>query len=346
LRVTGKQARNTWQIGVSGPQIDGNLLVASDANGDQRINARFKSLVLAPDEPAISVPGSSAPRRPGQRIPAALNVIVDAFRFEGKPLGRLELLAEPSENGWRLERLAISNPDGRIDVKGEWRVAARPHAEYSVRIEARDNGAFLKRLGYAETVVGGTGSLTGPVSWLGGPFQPDLPTLSGKLKLQVADGRFAQVDPGAAQLIGILSLQALPRRISLNFKDVFSTGFSFDRIAADVTVAEGVARTDDFRMEGVAAEVTMKGEVNLVAETQDLEVHVKPMLTGAAAVAGAAVVNPLVGVAALLVQKALGDPVEQAASRDYRVTGTWGNPQVSRIERRPPAKPAGGPPGR
>ncbi len=80
----------------------------------------------------------------------------------------------------------------------------------------------------------------------------------------------------------------------------------------------------------------MKGEVNLVAETQDLEVHVRPMLSSAAAVAGAAVVNPLVGVATLLVQKALGDPVEQAASRDYRVTGSWGNPQVERIEREPP----------
>lgn len=345
LRVSGKQVKNTWQIGLSGRQANGNMVIASDAEGAQRINARFSSLALAPDTPAISVPVPSQQRRSARRIPAAFNVIVEALQFEGKPLGRLELLAEPSNDGWRLERLAISNPDGRINVKGEWRIASRPHAEYTVRIEALDNGAFLKRLGYAETVVGGTGSLTGPVSWLGGPFHPDLPTLSGKLKLEAADGRFAQVDPGAAQLIGILSLQALPRRITLNFKDVFSAGFSFDRIEADVTVTEGVARTNDFRMDGVAAEVTMKGEVNLVAETQDLEVHVRPMLTSAAAVAGAAVVNPLVGVAALLVQKALGDPVEQAASRDYRVTGTWGNPQVARIERQS-AKPAGGPPGR
>ena len=81
-------------------------------------------------------------------------------------------------------------------------------------------------------------------------------------------------------------------------------------------------------MDGVAADVTMQGQVNLVTESQDLEVHVRPMLTSAAAVAGAAVVNPLVGVAALLVQKALGDPVEQAASRNYRVTGTWKDPQL------------------
>lgn len=335
LHISGSRIKDSWQLEFSGPQVQGNLVGTSGAEG-QRINARFQSLVLEANPPTVSAADSEAQRlQRSQQIPAALNVIVDALRYEGKDLGRLELLAEPMDDGWRLDRLAVANPDGRIDVKGHWRIAGRPHAEYTVRFESKDNGKFFKRLGYDETIVGGTGLLSGPVSWLGGPFEPDLPTLNGKLKLEAADGRFAQVDPGAAQLIGILSLQALPRRITLNFKDVFSTGFSFDRIDADVTVTDGVARTDNFRMDGVAADVSMQGQVNLVTKTQDLEVHVRPMLTSAAAVAGAAVVNPLVGVAALLVQKALGDPVEQAASRDYRVTGSWQDPQVTRIERQP-----------
>jgi len=336
LQIAGRRIKDSWQLELAGPQVKGNLVGTSDAEG-QRINARFQSLVLDANPPTVSAPVTEERRQRPQRIPAALNVVVDALQYEGKDLGRLELLAEPMEDGWRLERLAVANPDGRIDVKGHWRIAGRPHAEYAVRFESKDNGKFFKRLGYDETIVGGTGLLSGPVSWLGGPFEPDLPTLNGKLKLEAADGRFAQVDPGAAQLIGILSLQALPRRITLNFKDVFSTGFSFDRIDADVTITDGVARTDNFRMDGVAADVTMQGQVNLVTESQDLEVHVRPMLTSAAAVAGAAVVNPLVGVAALLVQKALGDPVEQAASRNYRVTGTWKDPQVARIERQPVA---------
>ena len=344
LRIAGNKIKNDWQLTLNGRQMQGTMLVATGDDGAERINARFKTLALTADEPSVSVP--VAPEKQNRmRIPAALNVIVEALQYEGKPLGRLELLAEPQDDGWRLERLAIANPDGRMDVKGDWRISGRPHAEYTVRFEAADTGKFLARLGYGETVVGGTGSLSGPVSWLGGPFSPDLPTLSGKLKLEAKDGRFAKVDPGAAQLIGILSLQALPRRLTLNFKDVFSTGFSFDSIGADVTVSEGVARTDDFRMDGVSAQVTMKGEVNLVSESQDLEVHVKPALASAAAVAGAAVINPLVGVATYLVQKALGDPVEQAASRDYRVTGSWADPQVERIVHAP-ATSKSSPPGR
>ena len=341
LHIEGKRVKDSWQLALDGPQVKGNVVSTSGEDG-QRINARFRSLVIARSPPTVTEVDADSVQV-NRRIPAALNVIVDALEYEDKPLGRLEMLAEPEPEGWRLDRLAITNPDGRVDIKGRWRIVNRPRAEYTVRFEATDNGQFFKRLGYEETIVGGTGSLGGPVSWLGGPFEPDLPTLNGKLKLQALDGRFAQVDPGAAQLFGILSLQALPRRISLNFKDVFTTGFSFDKIEADVTITDGVARTDDFHMDGVSANVSMQGEVDLVNRTQNLDVRVTPMLTGAAAVAGAAVINPLVGVAALLVQKALGDPVEQAAAREYQVSGTWQDPQVERVEREPEAGSAPAP---
>jgi uncharacterized protein YhdP len=308
-----------------------------NAKGGDRVNARFALLAVPPQEVSITAIETEDQVNQKRKLPPAMNLVVEDLRFEGRSLGRLELLAELAResDSWLLERLAISNPDGRMDVKGKWQMAGRPHTEYVARLEAFDIGQFLKRLGYAETVAGGSGTLAGPVTWLGGPFHPNLPTLTGRLKLSAVNGRFAKVDPGAAQLIGILSLQAIPRRMTLDFNDVFTSGFSFDSISSDVTVVEGIARTEDFEMKGPAAEVTMKGEVNLAAETQKLDIHVRPQLSGAAAVAGAAVVSPLAGVAALLVQKALGDPVEQAASRDYRVTGTWGNPHVERIKRVP-----------
>jgi uncharacterized protein (TIGR02099 family) len=344
LQVEGKRDAANWKIALAGPQVDGIISVSPNTNGGDRVNARFSTLAVPPQEVSITVPVTEEQAVQKLKLPPALNAVVEDLRFEGKLLGRLELLAEPDTDRWELERLAISNPDGRMDMKGRWIMAGRPRTEYVARLEALDIGKFFKRLGYGETVVGGSGSLVGPVAWLGGPFHPNLPTLTGKLKLNAVDGRFAQVDPGAAQLFGLLSLQALPRRMILDFKDVFVTGFSFDSISADLTVAEGIVSTQDFQMDGVAAQVTMKGLVNLTAKTQILDVHVRPQLSSAAAVAGAVVINPLAGVAALLVQKALGDPFEQAASRDYHVTGPWENPQVKRIKREPepPQAPARG----
>jgi uncharacterized protein YhdP len=333
MRVQGKRESANWKIFLAGPQAEGIISISQNTNGGDRVNARFSTLAVPPREVTISVPYEEEEVDRHRKLPPALNAVVEDLRFEGKLLGRLELLAEPDEDTWRLERLAISNPDGRMDVKGKWYMTGRPRTEYVARLEAFDIGRFFNRLGYADSVVGGTATLTGPVSWLGGPFHPNLATLTGKLKLNAADGRFAQVDPGGAQLLGILSLQAIPRRMILDFKDVFSTGFSFDSITANATVTEGIVQTQDFQMDGPAAQVKMNGIVNLAAETQILDVHVRPQLSGAAAVAGAVAVSPIAGVAVLLAQKALGDPVEVAASRDYHVTGEWANPRVERIKR-------------
>jgi uncharacterized protein (TIGR02099 family) len=335
LQIEGKRDSVNWKVVLAGPQVDGIIAVSPNTKGGHRVNARFSTLAVPPREVSITaiVPEEQAGQ--SRKLPPALNAVVEDLRFEGKLLGRLELLAEPdSDTGtWQLERLAISNPDGRMDVKGKWLMAGRPRTEYVARLEAFDIGKFFKRLGYGDTIVGGSGTLIGPVSWLGSPFHPNLPTLTGNLKLNAVDGRFVQVDPGAAQLLGILSLQALPRRMILDFKDVFVTGFSFDSITANATVTEGIVQTQDFQMDGVAAQVKMNGIVNLAAETQILDVHVRPQLSSAAAVAGAVVISPIVGVAVLLAQKALGDPVEIAASRAYHVTGAWANPRVERIKR-------------
>ena len=50
----------------------------------------------------------------------------------------------------------------------------------------------------------------------------------GTFRLQAGAGQFTKMDPGVGKLLGVLSLQALPRRITLDFRDVFSEGFAFD----------------------------------------------------------------------------------------------------------------------
>ncbi|MGC5209903.1 AsmA-like C-terminal region-containing protein, partial [Escherichia coli] len=56
-------------------------------------------------------------------------------------------------------------------------------------------------------------------------------TLAGQVHMDVHSGQFLKVDPGAAKLLGVLNLQALPRRLTLDFRDVFSEGFAFDTVA-------------------------------------------------------------------------------------------------------------------
>ena len=328
LRLKGERGSDAWQLSLDSREAAGTLVWQPGA--PERVGARFSTLVIPPLESEVR------PREPARALAEnfpALDVAAENFMFEGKNLGRLELSARPDTGSWLLEKLAVSNPDGRLDVGGKWLSTDPPSTVLDVRIEAADAGKLLARLGYDEGVIGAKGSLSGPVRWTGTPYRMDLASLSGQLRLEVSGGRFARLEPGVGKLLGLLSLQAIPRRLSFDFRDLFSSGFSFDRISADVALAGGVARTDNFRMEGSAARVEMRGEVDLAAETQDLKVRILPQLSTGVAIAGA-VVNPAVGVATLLAQKALGDPVEKLAAQDYHVSGTWAEPRIERISQK------------
>jgi uncharacterized protein YhdP len=231
--------------------------------------------------------------------------------------------------------LRITNPEGALLVDGMWQQGANPpRTHVNLNLEASDIGNLLGRLGYPESVRRGTAKLSGALSWAGGPLDFDYPTLSGNLTVEAVKGQFLKLEPGIGKLLGILSLQALPRRITLDFRDIFSEGFAFDEIAGTCTISRGVATTSNFRLQGPSARVLMSGEVNLAQETQKLRVRVSPSISDAASIAGALLGGPVAGVATFLAQKVLKDPLDQMVAYEYNVTGTWVDPQVSKIAQR------------
>jgi uncharacterized protein YhdP len=167
------------------------------------------------------------------------------------------------------------------------------------------------------------------LSWAGDPIAIDYPSLSGDLQLQAEDGRFVEIDPGIGKLLSVMSLQALPRRLTLDFRDVFSKGFAFERIHAAAHVEKGVMTLRDFDMRGSAADVDMKGKVDLVHETQALNVRVVPQLGDTASTA-LLFVNPFLFFPAAIAQRILKDPLGHIFAFNYNVTGSWADPKVER----------------
>ena len=129
----------------------------------------------------------------------------------------------------------------------------------------------------------------------------------------------------------ISSLQALPRRVTLDFKDVFSEGFAFDSINGQVKIQRGIASADNFRINGSSAKVAMSGDVDLTRETQTLRVRVTPSVGDSVATVTALLGGPVAGIGVFLAQKLLNDPLGQLIAYDYAVTGTWSDPAVSKI---------------
>jgi uncharacterized protein (TIGR02099 family) len=317
-----------WQAEVSSREVTGTVSYRSEGQG--AVVARFKSLSIPP---ATSDPNPG--RRTLEQLPA-VEISADDFRLGGHSLGRLQGSAVNARDEWRIERLDVIAPEGTAHLQGTWRPAggAPQRTDVSFAIDADDVGAYLDRIGLPHTVARGSATLSGKVSWEGPVYAIDFPTLYGNAKLSAARGQFLRVRPGIGKLLGVLSLQALPRRITLDFRDVFSEGFAFDTLAANATLARGVLSTSDFLMIGPAASVTLRGTASLSDETQDLRVRVVPSVAdNVAAAAGLALINPVVGLGALVAQRVLKDPIGQMLAYEYRVTGAWDDPKVERIAR-------------
>src|SRR6185436_14768094 len=249
----------------------------------------------------------------------------------GGQLGRVELKAQRSGEDWRIENLAITSDDATVALSGTWRGGAAAKSDISFDIDAYDPGRFMTRLGYPGMVLGSKVQLAGALAWQGNTLTPDYPSLSGDLKMTAEEGEFLEIDPGLGKLVSLMNLQALPRRIALDFRDVFSKGFRFDRIDATARLERGILDAKEFRMRGPAAEVTMAGSVDVAHETQDLKVRVVPSLGGAASTAVVGIVNPVAGVAAALAQAMLKNPLGQIFSYEYQVTGGWADPKVAKL---------------
>lgn len=338
----------TWRASVQAAQLDGYVEHrGSDDAGS--VYARLSRLSLPPQE-AQDV--TALLREPPTTVPA-LDLVVDDMELGGRRLGRVEVQAVNQRTGaparWRLTRLQVHNPDATLSAVGQW--APEPGAapgeplrlamDFELRLN--DAGQLLERLGIGRVARGGSGLVQGQIGWRGSPFALDTPTLSGAFGIEIKSGQFLKTEPGVARLLGILSLQALPRRLLLDFRDVFLEGFAFDAMVGDVRVADGVAHTNNLRISGVQAAVLMEGSADIVRETQALDVVVVPEINAGTASLAYAVINPAVGLGTFIAQLFLRAPLIKAATREYRVTGSWTDPQVEPLNR--PATPAQAGPG-
>jgi uncharacterized protein YhdP len=163
--------------------------------------------------------------------------------------------------------------------------------------------------------------------------------MSGQFNVNIERGQFLKTDPGAARLLGVLNLQALPRRLFLDFRDVFSEGFAFDFFRGDVNIQQGMAHTNNLQMKGVNAAVMMEGKADIGRETQDLKVVIVPDINAGTASLVYSTINPVVGLTSFLAQYFLRRPLTEANTQEFHVDGTWSDPKVTRIQNKSVTKP-------
>ena len=342
--VGASHQKGVWQANINSNQASGYITwyEGGVGRGFGKVTSRLSSLVI-PESAAAEVSDLLDSKNTTTQIPA-IDLVAENFELFNKKLGKLELLANNARsNGqreWRINKLALTNPDAQLQATGKWvnrDGEGLTNLNYSLAM--KDAGKMLDRFGFANVLRGGEGKMEGDLNWKGVPFALDIPSLSGQIKLDMAAGQFLKVEPGAAKLLSVLSLQALPKLLKLDFHDVFSEGFAFDGITANANITKGVVRTDNLKMRSVNATVLMDGSADIARETQSMYVVVIPEFNvGTASVVYGLAVNPVVGLGSFLAQLFLRNPMMKAFTFQYQISGSWKEPNIAKVEARA-AKP-------
>jgi uncharacterized protein (TIGR02099 family) len=359
LQQTGMPT--AWSGTIEADQLAGRVMLQPAApRAPTTVQARLSRLALPlPTDPLANPdhPHTTDTASPTAPLPA-LDVVVDALTLDGRPIGRLELQGAPvvaarlpamattATEEWQLQQLSLTRPEARLTATGRWdpidrdAPAGTGASRLTFRLDVDDSGQWLDQLGWAGALRGARGHIGGQLRWPGPPTALTLEQLSGTVRLSLDSGQLLQADPGGAgRLLGVLNLQSLPRRLSLDFRDLYQKGFSFDHIDGDVQIRSGQASTHNLRVRGVQAMVLAEGSASLPGATQDLRVWVVPDFNAGAASLAYAVINPAVGLGTLVTQWFLQRPLAEAATREFHVTGRWDAPLVTPVDRTRDAHP-------
>ena len=357
--VGGTREGQTWRANMDATELNGYFeFRQAGAGGAERVLARLSRLSLG--QSTASEVESLLEEQPAN-IPA-LDIVVDDMELRGKKLGRIEIDAvnrnasrEGGAREWRLNKFNVIMPEAALTATGNWvainaqapggTLAAGPRVQRAAaerrrtvmnfKLDILDSGALLKRFGMVDVIRRGKGKMEGQVAWIGSPLSLDYPSMSGQFNVNIESGQFLKADPGIAKLLGVLSLQSLPRRLALDFRDVFSDGFAFDFVRGDVSINQGQAYTNNLQMKGVNAAVLMEGSADIAKETQDLKVVVVPEINAGTASLITAVINPVIGLGTFLAQVFLRQPLIKAATQEFHIDGSWADPKITKVERKP-----------
>lgn len=338
--IAGMREGTQWRAHIDAQELGGYVQYRQPSANEPagQVFARLSHLRTPPNQPSqIDSLLSEQPRH----LPA-LDIVVQDVQLHGRNLGRLEIQADNRGGGdtprqWRLSTFNLTTAHARLRSHGRWwlhSAAAQPpqrQTQINFELDIDDAGMLLERLDMPGVVRHGAGRLHGAVTWSGAPIQPDYRSMSGQMHLDIENGQFLKADPGLAKLLGVLSLQSLPRRLALDFRDVFSAGFAFDFVRGDVRIDQGIASTNNLQMKGVNAAVLMEGQANIAQETQNLHVVIVPEINAMTASLVATAINPVIGLGSFLAQAVLRGPLASAATQELKIEGTWADPHVVRL---------------
>ncbi|HSG59711.1 MAG TPA: YhdP family protein [Woeseiaceae bacterium] len=321
-----------WIVQIDGERILGSFSIPYDFNSGQPIAVTAERLLL---------PGSDDDdRRPGPVVdPRSLppvTISAGQLAFGNRHLGQVEAEFRHTADGLVGEGIVATDDTFEIVGNASWVIDETDpvgnRSFVTATITSTDVETTMRRLDYDPGIISDELSMLLDISWSGGPSERLLESLDGNVKVRIGAGQLSEVRPGAGRVFGLMSVAALPRRLALDFRDVFGKGFGFDSIKGDFLIVDGDTYTCNLSLEGPAADIGIVGRAGLVSREYEQAAVISANFGSALPVAGALVAGPQVAAALLIFSQIFRKPLKEVSQVYYGVSGSFDQPDIASID--------------
>ena len=350
-------ARNNagWLGHVDSAPLLGSVAVPVKVDADHPIVLNMDKVLLADKSGGLKQLAKQAadPNRPkgataklDPRSIPALRFSIKQFQFGAMALSNLSLGLVPRPDGIVLEDVKVFDPSFAVSGDGVWTIspAGQQRTTLNADMESKDVGRSLQSLGFDGGLTGEKGSIVASINWRDSPMGDVVPTLGGTIHVDLRNGQITEVKPGAGRLFGLLSITALPRRLLLNFSDVFGKGFGYDSITGDFSLQEGDAYTQNLLIKGPAASIQLLGRTGLAKQDFDEALIVDTSVGSTLPVVAGLAAGLVPGAVVFLLTEIFQKPLTKAGEVRYHLTGTWEAPVLTKMSSSPAPAAATGKP--
>ncbi len=263
-----------------------------------------------------------------------INLHCDRCQIDKLDLGEVDFsLSRKSENIINIESFSAKREQAEFNLSGQWQQNAQgASTDVQGNLILKDIEYELEQLGYASIIRDSGGKLNFTLNWQGGPHEFALEHLNGDITTKIDDGYLAE-KKDEARIFSVLSLQSLVRKLTLDFRDIFSDGIFYSDIKGDYRIKQGVLYTDNTKMNGAAGDAFIKGNTNLVTSTLDYKLSYKPNLTSSLPVlAWIATTNPVIFLAGVALDQVITSKV--VSEFNFELTGNIDKPSFKEVNRK------------
>ena len=210
----------------------------------------------------------------------------------------------------------------------------RPSLELkNIKASAQNLESIQKGFGLQSVLQSEESEFNINLYWPTLPKRNEILNAMGTARIKIKNGEIDTKKRVPGKALGLLSISELPKRLLLDFSDLFSNDFSFDRLNGDFSFRDGLAYTCNLTIKSAPADVVIIGATDTKKREYNQMAIVQPAVSDMLPMGGAMLGGPAAAASVFLFTKLFRRPLKDVGLAYYSINGDWNQPIITDISK-------------